>query len=246
MDHGTLFDPKLIMYRDKLVYDDLERKKLYSRMLREMQLDLEVSDLKVRRGFISYAELVMEGARPGEIVFSDLDADIKHISNTNKKGDETKIEISALLMGKAPLTLNWSFNPQLENDAFLVSGEVHDFYSESLNPFLKSNLRSEAKGDVMELFFTFSGDVISASGDMKMKYQDFRFVILKKNRGGANKLLTTLGNLFINDGSQADSNGYRYGSIYAERDVSKSFFNYLWLNVKEGILSTLTGNGKQN
>ncbi|MCM4166986.1 hypothetical protein KCTC52924_01841 [Arenibacter antarcticus] len=248
IDKGIFSDPSLRIYRDKLVPDDFDPKKLYSQMLREMPLELDVAELKINRGYISYAELVTQGIVPGEIIFSDLDADLKRISNTKTtvKGDGTTIEINALLMGKAPLILNWNFDPQMENDAFLVSGELRDFNSKSINPFLISNLRAEANGDIKELFFTFSGDKVSSIGDMKMKYQDFGFVILQKNRGGVNKLLTLLGNIFTNDGSQADLNGYRYGSIEAERDVSKSFFNYLWLNVKEGVLSTLTGNGKQD
>lgn len=78
-----------------------------------------------------------------------------------------------------------------------------------------------------------------------MKYKDFRFMVLKKDRLGVNKFLTFLGNMIANDGSKTDAMGYRYGEIYAERDATKSFFNYLWLNVMDGIVSTLTADGKK-
>ncbi|GGW34568.1 hypothetical protein [Arenibacter certesii] len=245
ISQGAVSGPNLKIYRDKLVNDDLDHKKLYSRMLRELPFNLDLASLQIKDGYISYAEQVAEDVKPGEIVFTDLNADIKEITNTNEKGGGTSIVISTLFMDSAPLHLDWSFDVQKENDAFLVTGKLQDFNSESINPFLKSNLRAEANGMVNELFFTFSGDAVSSSGEIKMKYQDFGFVVLQKNRRGVNKLLTAFGNIFTSDGSRADPQGYRYGTIYAERDTSKSFFNYLWLNIKEGVLSTLTGNGKK-
>ena len=237
--------PKMEIYRDKLVQDDYEQKKLYSRMLRELPIDLNVSEVKVNDGYISYSELVKSGTVPGEIVFADLGATISNVSNTQESGEKTEIRAVAQLMGEAPIELTWNFNAHKENDAFFVSGVVTNFKSKSINQFLRSNLRTEAEGDVQELYFTVSGDAVSASGDMKMNYEDFRFTVLKKDRMGVNKLLTFVGNIFTNDGSKTDESGYRYGEIYAERDNTKSFFNYLWLNVMDGIVNTLTGDGKK-
>ena len=233
------------IYRDKLVQDDYEQKKLYSRMLSELPIDLNVSEVKINDGYIAYSELVKRGTVPGEIVFADLGATIGNVSNTYKNGEKTQIKVMAQLMGEAPIELTWNFDASKENDAFYVSGVVTDFKSESINQFLRSNLRTEAEGDVQELYFTVSGDAISSSGDMKMNYEDFRFTVLKKDRMGVNKLLTFVGNIFTNDGSKTDKQGYRYGEIYAERDNTKSFFNYLWLNVMDGIVNTLTGDGKK-
>ena len=241
----ALQKPKMEIYRDKLVQDDYEQKKLYSRMLRELPIDLNVSEVKINDGYIAYSELVKRGTVPGEIVFADLGATIGNVSNTYKNGEKTQIKVMAQLMGEAPIELTWNFDANKENDAFYVSGVVTDFKSESINQFLRSNLRTEAEGDVQELYFTVSGDAISSSGDMKMNYEDFRFTVLKKDRTGVNKLLTFVGNIFTNDGSKTDKQGYRYGEIYAERDNTKSFFNYLWLNVMDGIVNTLTGDGKK-
>ena len=81
---------------------------------------------------------------------------------------------------------------------------------------------------------------------IKFSYPLPSFLILKKDRLGVSKILTTIGNLFTNDGSNTDDNGFRYGAISVNRDATKSFFNYLWINVQDGIISTLTGNGKKD
>ncbi len=238
--------PNLELYRDKLIGDDLKHKRLYSQMLRELPLQLHIDQLVINKGLVSYAEKVTEGVAAGEIIFSDLNADISQVSNIEKNAGKVKVQVRAKLMREADLQLDWSFEPQNESDAFLVSGRLLNMKANSINPFLSPNLRAEAKGAVEELYFTFSGDEVSASGDMKMKYRDFKFVILQKDRTGVNKLLTAIGNIFTNDGSNADPKGYRYGTIYAQRDPTKSFFNYLWQNVKEGVISTLTGNGEKD
>ncbi|PXX27270.1 hypothetical protein [Arenibacter sp. ARW7G5Y1] len=239
-------NPKMQIYRDKLVQDDYEQKKLYSQMLRELPIDLNISEVRIKDGYIAYSELVKTGTVPGEIVFSDLKASMSNVSNIYENEEKTEIMAKAKLMGEAPIELTWNFDSKEGNDPFFVSGVVTNFKSKSINQFLRSNLRAEAEGDVEELYFTLSGDAVSASGDMKMNYEDFRFTVLKKDRMGVNKLLTFVGNIFTNDGSKSDKMGYRYGEIYAERDKTKSFFNYLWLNVMDGMVNTLTGDGEKD
>ena len=60
-----------------------------------------------------------------------------------------------------------------------------------------------------------------------------------------NKFLTSIGNIFVSNRSKTNAGGYRYGDINADRIVTKSFFNYLWINLKSGIVSTLTGSGEK-
>lgn len=242
----AIHNPTMEIYRDKLLQDDHEPKKLYSQMLRELPMDLQILELGIKDGYIAYSELVKTGTVPGEIVFSDLKASMANVINTYDNDEKTEVVAKARLMGEAPIELRWKFNSQEGGDPFLVSGTLTDFKSSSLNEFLRSNLRAEATGDVDELYFTVSGDAVSASGDMKMNYGDFAFTVLKKDRMGVNKLLTFVGNIVANDGSKSDKMGYRYGEIYAERDHTKSFFNYLWLMVMDGMINTLTGDGKKD
>jgi len=242
----NVHDPNLDIYRDKLVKDDLEKKRLYSKMIRELPIDLDIPQTRIINGEIAYSELVQEGGKPGQLTFTHLNATLKNFSNTYVSGKKTKIEITSKLMGHALIHLYWDFDYNDKSDAFFLKGVVRDFKSRSVNDFLIPNLRTRAEGDIKELYFTIGGDAHSSGGDMKMKYEDFRFEVLKKDRLGVNKLLTFIGNIFTNDGSNTDKNGYRYGAINAERDVTKSFFNYLWLNVKDGMVNTLTGNGEKD
>ena len=192
-----------------------------------------------------YSERVADVERPGKLHFESLDATVLNLSNMYPEGERTTILAETKFMGGADMTLEWSFDMNLTNGTFLASGTVHDFDTESINAFLQSNLRTRATGIIDELYFTVDGNVASSSGQMMMKYEDFKLQVLKKDRSGINKILTAIGNLFVDDGSETDARGYRYGLIEAERDRTKSFFSYLWLNVRNGILSTLVGNGEK-
>src|SRR5690606_31691619 len=111
--------------------------------------------------------------------------------------------------------------------------------------FFEPNLHIQVEGTINQMYYTFSGNNVMSKGDIKMKYEDFKFNILDKDRLKINKLLTAIGNIFLNDGSKTDPNGFRYGNMEVERQTNKSFYNYLWLNIREGMLNTITGNGKK-
>ncbi|WP_308992350.1 DUF748 domain-containing protein [Mariniflexile litorale] len=239
-----LVAPNLEVYRDKLLPDDLTVKSLYSKSLRNLSFNLDLEELKISDGYISYAELVDANNEAGKLFFSQVDATLSHITNL-KEAEKTDIKIQSKLMDKAPLNLNWSFDVNNKTDDIEVSGSLNNLPAEILNPFFKPNLNALTEGTLQKLYFTFYGNNIQSQGEMKMKYEDFKFEILQKNGFKINKVLTTIGNIFINDGSNTDAEGFRFGNIKAEREVTKSFFNYLWINVKSGLVSTLTGDGEK-
>ncbi|WP_372752537.1 hypothetical protein [Mariniflexile sp.] len=241
---AEIINPKLKVYRDKLLPDDLTVKPLYSKSLRNLDINLAIKKTEIKNGYISYAELVEKDKNAGELFFNQVDATINQISN-HKNADTTEINIHSKLMGTAPLELQWRFDVNNTTDAFEVSGSINNLQANLLNPFFKPNLNALAEGTLQQMFFTFYGNTLEAKGEMKMKYEDFEFKILRQNSFKINKVLTTIGNLFISDGSKTDPEGFRHGAIEAERDATKSFFNYLWINIKNGVISTLTGNGNQ-
>ena len=236
--------PRVKVYRDKLVNDDLKYKPLYSKILRELPIGINVEQVKIEDGYLAYEERIFEDQDAGMLFFEDLNAEMIDVSNF-KDAKDTKISANANLMGHATLKLNWDFKVNDIEDVFNASGVLLNLQAEKLNSFLEPNLSARAKGSIEEMYFTISGNRFAAEGDMKMKYRDFQFDVLGKDRLKINKILTVVGNFFVNDGSKTDMEGFRHGNIEVERETNKSFFNYLWLNVRDGIIDTLTGDGKK-
>lgn len=240
---GTLQleQPVFDVYRDKLLPDDTSHKKLYNQALRDLPLALQVDSVRISDGTITYEERVKRDIEPESLLFTQLDATVQNLHSWGE--GEVTAHINAKLMDNGPFRLDWSFDPRNKANTFLVKGELSQFQSASINPFLKSNLNAEVQGTVQQLYFTISGNELESQGDMKMKYDDFEFTVLKKNGLGVNKILTAVVNIFTKDGHKTDEDGFRHGNFKVERKQDKSFFNYLWLNLQEGLVDTMTGRG---
>ncbi|MDF0709111.1 DUF748 domain-containing protein [Flagellimonas okinawensis] len=238
-----LQSPSFHVYRDKLLPDDVSHKKIYNQALRDLKMDLQVDSITISKGLITYEERLEADVAPENLSFTQIDATINNL-HTLGNGNIT-IAADAKLMDNGQLEFEWEFDPQSKSNDFLAKGSLTNFESESITPFLKTNLNAEVSGTIQQMYFTISGNELESQGDMKMKYDNFEFTVLKKDRLGVNKLLTAVVNLFTKDGNKTDDDGFRHGDFKVERRQDKSFFNYLWINLKEGLVHTMTGRGKK-
>ncbi|SFB84525.1 protein of unknown function [Algibacter lectus] len=243
VERFNLNNSELHLYRNKLIADDFTVKTLYGTRLESLPIKLNIESFFIKNANVFYSEKVDLDIDPVSISFEDLDAEMNNVSNTNT--EKTDIKVQAKLMGKAPILFNWDFNTKDAADSFNASAVLTDLEAETINPFLESQANVRALGRIHEMYFTIHGNNFKSTGDMKMKYEDFKFSILDEDQLGINKTLSALVNILTNDGSKTDANGYRYGDIAVERDRTKSFFNYLWLNTKDGLKNTVVGNGKK-
>lgn len=243
LDSISIKRPALKMYRDKLLPDDTSYKPLYTERLRAMALGLDIANIRIDSGYISYTERVQEKVKPEAIFFDNLQARVSHLNN--RSGKAFTINTHSQLMGEAPFQVTWIFKDPAQNDDFNTRGKLYDFNPTALNPFLRTNLSATMEGYVDELYFTIAGNKQLATGDLKMKYEDFKVNVLQNDLQGINKIITSVVDIFTKSGSEADADGYRYGSMQEEPDLTKSFFNYQWNTVKSGLINTVTGDGKK-
>ena len=243
--NADIIDLSLTIYRDKTLPDNSVIKDYYSRSLRQLPFDIDIAQVALINANVTYEELVDVKAVAGKIHFTNLDGSGTNLTNHSKNDKLTQFSLTSEFMGSSLVEMEWSFDVNDLNDAFTASGSISRFESKSANSFLRPILNIETEGDIEQLYFTIYGNAKRSQGDMKMNYDNFRFKILKKDKSGVNKLLTAIGNIFINDGSNSDSQGFRYGKIDVERDPTKSVFNYLWLNIEDGIIDTMAGDGKK-
>lgn len=238
--------PELQLYRDKSLPDNTQRQPLFSERLRGLPFKISIDSLVLENATLLYEENLPNDAIAGVLTFENLEASLKNISNQSSNKENLKINLNADLMGAGAFNLDWEFNVQDSHEAFIIAGGLSNLNTARLNDFLVPNLRTKAEGTIDQLYFTISGDAHGATGDLKMRYTDFKFQVLNKERNQVKKVLSFIGNLFVNDGSRADENGFRYGNIATERDQNKSFFNFLWINLEDGLIDVLTGTGKKD
>ena len=244
-DRVKLSHPEAEIYRDKLVADDVEPKQLYSALLRELDFDLSLKTVEISDGKISYLEKTKISENAGRLDFKAFNATVTNLGNTFGNED-TKIKVNTLFMENSPLEVDWSFKVTDTSDHFLFKAKLGYLDATQMDQYTKPNLNVDLNGELKQTYFTIDANPLISRIDLKVKYDNFKISILKENGKEKNKFLSGLINLFVSEDSEEDKKNFRYGQDdTVERDVSKSVFNYTWLNVKAGLLSAMAGDGEK-
>ena len=225
------------IYRDKLKKDDTSIKPMYSKMIRELPILLQLDSVSIDRAYLKYEENIREERNPGMVEFSNMRVDIQHISNIDLHREDfprTRVIARANFMGTAPMEVNWNFNISNRNDRFRISGEMGNLAAEQMNKFLTPAMNIEARGEILSMYFDFAGNAYQAEGDMRLEYKDFKIEVLKKDGQNKNKIISAIANVFVKNKALNEKANYK--EIKVDRDRTKSFWNYFWNLIKSGAL----------
>ncbi len=231
--------PTLLINRNKLINDDVSFKPLYSKMLRDLDLQLMVDSILINKSHITYEEKVKADQPPGSIEFTDLDISMAQVGNTQPKGELTTVKANGLFQ-ESRLNVNWTFDVQDASDAFRFSGSLGRLPASNINSFVKPNLNVGFEGTLNEIYFDISGNNTTSITAMKMAYEDFKIDILRKNGKKKNRLLSGIASLFISKDSEKNGDKYREGKGDADRNQTQSVFNFVWISILSAMLKTMT------
>lgn len=229
----------LEMYRNKMVNDDVRIKPMYSEMLRDLDFKISLDSIQVSGSYIEYQEKVLDSRSAGKLSFHNVYATINNITNLNLEAKDfptTRIKARALFMGETEITLNWNFDISNKMDEFRISGQMASISADQINPFLIPAMNVAAEGKIESLNYDFYGNRNQASGSMQLSYRDFKVNILKDGKQEKKSFLSGLANLILkNDRINED---LQQENISTTRDKTKSFWNFFWLCIRDGALST--------
>lgn len=236
-----LAKPNMAIYRDKLLPEDTTVKPLYSEMFRKMETQIAIDKATIENGTITYTEKIKEKNDGGTITLFNLRGTIDHLGNTYNADQKTTINLRSTFMKSTPLEITWQFDSSDPTDAFEFKGSIGTLASEDLNPFIQPNLNVKLDGILKETYFSIYGNNISSQIDMRMKYDNLEVTILEKNGFKVNKFLSSIVNLLIKNDTEKSANDFKNDTATADRDPTKSFFNYIWLSLKAGLLKIIAG-----
>ena len=229
----------LEVYRNKLMPPDPRRKPLYSEKIRKMPIRINFSKIEVEGSKIVYEEKMQETRPPGVVSFSDVNAKIENMTNMDLAIEDfpkTVVNATALFLSNTPVELDWEFDISNELESFTISGSFGRISGEAINAFIRPALNVEARGGFESLAFNYAGNDDKAVGDVRIKYEDFKVSVLKDDGEQKSSFWSALANLFINN--DAVNEDLTHEDLEVTRDKNKSFWNYLWLCVREGALSS--------
>ncbi len=227
------------IYRNKLPADDLTKKKLYSELLRNIPVELTVDTLFVKNSRLVYEEEVDFTKGPAIVTFNKFNMFVTGIaSGKNKtKMPDVKINVKAQFMNVAPLEVDWTFNVLDKSEGFNIKGKILNFPGERISTFTKPYVNATLNGTLEEIYFNFTGNDNTSKGDFAINYEDLKVDIFqKKERKKKNKFLTSIANLFVKDDTKDKVTS---AEVDVERIKEKSFFNFLWRSIAEGLKKIL-------
>jgi len=227
------------IYRSKIPNDDLSKKPLYNKLLRELPFKLKVDSLTIRESVLEYEEEKTFEKGAGLLSFNKFNMVVTNINSGFKaeKLPDVKIKVNCHFMNVSPLKVDWRFNVLDKSDGFAIKGTILNFPSEQLDPFTKPYMNVDVEGKLNEVFFNFAGNDLKSSGNFAIKYNDLKVTVFKKNsRKEKNKFLTAVGNLFVKKDS---GEKLKEVEVEVDRIPEKSFYNFLWRSIGEGLKKTL-------
>lgn len=232
-------NPVLQVYRDKTVADDLRVKPLYSKAIRELPFLLTTDSALVNNATITYEEKVRPEHIAGKLFFTDLNATITDLSNSYAPGERTTvITVTSEFINEAKLETVWQFDTTDLSDRFSFSGHVTGLNAREINSFTQPNIGLNFEGHIKKVYFNISGNHANSHVDFSINYNDFAVHWISENK--RSKVLSALTNILVKQDSDTDTGHFREGKAAVNRNLNKSFFNYLWINLEAGLKETMT------
>ncbi|HEX8270751.1 MAG TPA: hypothetical protein VF581_12730 [Flavobacterium sp.] len=223
------------IYRGKMPPDDLSKKPLYNKLLRDLKIDLQIGKLAIRNSTLEYEEEKSFEKGAGMLVFSKFNMTAKNINSGfgKSKLPDVDINVNCLFMKSSPMNVRWTMNVLDKSDGFNIKGSILKFPAENLTPFTKPYMNVTAKGILDKVYFNFTGNDKVAKGDFAMEYDDLKVSIFRKNEPRKrNKILSAIANLFVKKDTKER---IKNAQIEVERIPEKSFFNFFWRCHAEGL-----------
>ena len=226
-------------YRSREPPDDLSKQHLYNKLLRDMNFDLKIDTFKVRNSIVEYEEKKSIDIGTAKLVLNPFNLTATSICSGFKMASlpNLKINIQCGFMNSAPLIVNWKLNVMDKSDLFNINGKLTNFDAEKIIPFSKPFLNVTTKGTIDEVLFNFTGNDKGISGNFKVKYDDLKLVIYKKDdRKKKNKVLTFLAKIFVKKNTK---DKLKEANISVARNQERSFYDLLWRSILEGLKKIL-------
>ncbi len=231
------------IYRDKNKPEpEYKIKPLFPTKIKRLPFILDIDTVMIKNSRVKYEERPLRGQEGAGVSFENLFATAYYLTNnpeTIDKDPPTTVDITADFMSESELKAQIIWDIDHPDDAFSVSGELGAMSASTISPVLRTLVGVEMSGEIIDMDFKVQGNNIEARGSMDFEFENFKIRVLKKNKDKKNWLLTQAGNAAIKTRNLKGQGKFRQGRIYFGRNQHKSFFNYIWNCIKEGMIDTV-------
>jgi len=197
---------------------------------------------------VTYEELNKGASQAGIIDFKDFTGGILNITNDSSRLAVNHIMTAAIncyILSEGNLQADFEFDLTDPNGKHSYKAFLTDEMSLlSLNKMLEPSVNVHiSSGIAKKLKMEVEGNADYITGEMDFLYNDLHFNLISKKTGTTSAFGPALGSFFANTFIVRTNNPnpllVRGGDVYAERDTTKAFFNYITKTALSGIVSSI-------
>lgn len=210
-------------------------KKFPVEAFRDLPQPVWLHSLIVDRANIAYGVHV-EGSEQPDITFTGT---IKAGNFSTWKQDEPAFaQMDCTFEKNSPLTIRFDLDQSGDGRSFRVTGDLKKYDLTDVNPLMvvAANVNVE-RGNINHLTHDFSVANGVSKGELTLKYDHLEV----KMEGKGAWLINLVEDIAIRDSNPRNDGELVVGTVYAEHDPTKSFFNLYWKSVVAGMTSSVAG-----
>jgi hypothetical protein len=252
MNRGSLIseniflgEATLLLFRDKNYprRENRPDKPLPQQLLKELEIPILVDTVSIENAAITYSEMAENADDRGYVEFTNLNARLLNTTNIDslvRKNSNWILEASTRVMDKGELDVTFQF--PLNEESHTITGRLKEMNATELNKAIEpiAAIRIES-GNISSVRFEMRMGVTETVGFVEVIYDDLQLSVLDGETGDKNirsRITSFLANQFkIKQENRAEDP--RMGTILYQRESEKSFFNYWWKSLRDGLKTSI-------
>jgi len=245
---AQLFQPSFnaLVNRDKPVDPFAQRPLMVHEALAAIAQPLQIDQLSITNGHISYCERRLAGADPGVLTFAAVDMSVENIANRGEPAAAIKLRAQGDLMNAGTLRLQMTIPIAAPDFSFHYSGSLTAMDLTRLDAFLEVAERTRIKsGQARNVAFDIDVTAGEARGRVRAIYRDLVIAVLDKKDGTenglGNRVVSFLTNaLKIENSNEPDAAGLaKEGKVNYTRNPDDEFLQFAWFALRSGVLDAI-------
>lgn len=235
------------IYRNKRYpFNSNQRPSWPLELLSDIPQPFVIDSVTISPADIRYSELTPISDTAGYVDFNRFTLNTGRISNTRISGSGSvnplRMEASADLYGKAPVTIVSVFYPDSAGMHHNLTGKIGPAELTLINPMLKRSTPVIVEsGTLHQLDFSLSVTESTATGELSMDYDNLSVAVMEYTDEGTkkSKLASFMTNKILLNSKNPKGNTLVPEKIIYSRDPSRSLLNYWWKALFSGVKQTL-------
>ena len=230
------------IYRDKTYPLNKNNFPLYpAQQIQKIKLPINIKSIFIKNTNLTYSEKI-SAKKTGKIDISNLNLEITNLTNITNINNLIIIA-KGKVRNKIPFKISVNFN--YSKPQFTFNGTVYKSNLKNANKILSSFEPIELKkGTLDKLTFNGSANNTFSSGNMLFLYNNINIKILNKNKKTStkvkNKITSLVANTVIHKNNPSKGKNLpRKVNFSYKRDKNKSFINFIWKSLFNGIIETI-------